>query len=131
MSATDPIADMLVNLRNANATGLAESQMPYSRLKSDIARVLKKEGYIEDFKVLKDGKKTRLQIMLKGKGEGRAIVGLRRVSTPGRRKYVGSREIPRVLAGMGCAILSTPRGVMTGQQAKKDNVGGEVLCYVW
>lgn len=131
MSSTDPIADMLVSLRNANTTGLPEAQVPYSRIKSDVARVLKKEGYIEDFKLVKDGKKMRLAIFLKGRGEGRAMVGLRRISTPGRRKYVGVREIPRVLAGMGCCVLSTPRGVMTGQQAKKENIGGEVLCYVW
>lgn len=128
---SDPIADMLTRLRNAKGAGHTQLELPHSRLKSDIARVLKKEGYIDDFKLQKEGKKTRIQILLKGQKEGSAIVGLRRISTPGRRKYVGAREIPRVLAGMGVCILSTPRGVMTGRQAKKENIGGEVLCYVW
>jgi len=131
MSVSDPISDMLTRLRNANGAGHSQVQLPHSRLKSDIARVLKKEGYIEDFKLQKEGKKTHIQIVLKGRGEGCAIAGLRRISMPGRRKYVGTREIPRILGGMGTCILSTPRGVMTGHQAKKENVGGELLCYVW
>ncbi|MDD2707246.1 MAG: 30S ribosomal protein S8 [Verrucomicrobiae bacterium] len=131
MSATDPIADMLTAIRSALLCGHPGLKIPHSRLKSDIARVLKKEGYIEDFKVLKEGAKTALQIALKNARGGRVIVGLRRISTPGRRKYVNSKEIPRVLGGMGICILTTPRGVMSGQQAKKENVGGEVLCHVW
>ncbi|MBI4027693.1 MAG: 30S ribosomal protein S8 [Verrucomicrobia bacterium] len=131
MNLTDPIADMLMRLRNAGQRGKPEVRLPHSRIKSDMARVLKREGYIEDFKVQKDGKKLDLQITLKGKGEGRAITGLRRISTPGRRKYVGVRDIPRVLGGMGVAILSTPQGVMAGHDARKKNVGGEVLCHVW
>jgi len=133
MNISDPISDMLTRLRNANAAGHTQVQLPHSRLKSDITRVLKREGYIEDFKLQKDGKKTNIQIVLKrlGQEKGGSIVGLRRISTPGRRKYVGVREIPRVLGGMGICVLSTPRGVMTGHQAKKENTGGELLCYVW
>ncbi len=133
MNISDPISDLLTRLRNANTAGHAQLQLPHSRLKSDITRVLKREGYIEDFKLQKDGKKTNIQIVLKRQGQekGGSIVGLRRISTPGRRKYVGVREIPRVLGGMGICVLSTPRGVMTGHQAKKENIGGELLCYVW
>ncbi len=131
MNISDPIADMLTRLRNANSHGIAETQMPHSRLKSDIARVLKKEGYIQDFKLQKDGPRLSLKIQLKGEPEGRAIQGLRRISTPGRRRYVGAREIPRVLGGMGICILSTSSGVVSGQEAKKKNMGGELLCYVW
>jgi small subunit ribosomal protein S8 len=127
----DPISDMLARLRNANLRGLADLQLPYSRVKSDIARVLKKEGYIEDFKLQKEGKKTSLQISLRGKAENKALQGLKRVSTPGRRRYVGVRDIPRVLGGMGICIVSTSSGVMTGREAKKKNIGGEVLCQIW
>ncbi len=131
MNISDPVADMLTRLRNAHLSGMAQVHIPHSQLKSDIARVLKREGYIDDFKVEKDGQKLKLQVALRGKGETRAITGLRRISTPGRRKYVGARDIPRVLGGMGTCILSTSSGVMTGRDAKKKNVGGEVLCYVW
>lgn len=131
MNLSDPIADMLTRLRNAGRAGDPQLQLPHSRLKSDIARVLKREGYIEDFKVNKDGGKINLQITLKGKRESSALAGLKRVSTPGRRKYVGARDIPRVLGGMGICILSTSSGILTGHEAKKKNVGGEVLCNIW
>lgn len=131
MNISDPIADMLTRLRNANMVGKTELLIPHSRLKSDIARVLKKEGYIEDFKLQKEGKKTNLQITIRGKGETRAVTGLSRISTPGRRRYVGARDIPRVLGGMGICIVSTSSGVMSGHEARKKNVGGEVLCHVW
>ena len=131
MTISDPIADMLTRLRNANLSGKQELLLPYSRLKSDIARVLKREGYIEDFKLQKNDQKTQIQIMMKGKGEEKALSGLRRMSPPGSRKYVGARDIPRVLGSMGICVLSTSNGVMTGQEAKKKNIGGEVLCYVW
>lgn len=131
MNISDPISDLLVRLRNANAVGLTEVVLPHSRLKSDVVRVLKREGYISDFKLQKDGKKSNLQVTLKGKGEGRALTGLKRISTPGRRKYVKSTDIPRVLGGMGVCILSTSSGVMSGQEAKKKKVGGEILCQVW
>ena len=131
MNISDSISDMLVRLRNANLSGRTDLQIPHSRLKSDIARVLKREGYITDFKLEKDGKKINLCISLKGKGESSALLGLRRISTPGRRKYVGARDIPRILGGMGVCILSTSSGVMSGHEAKKKNIGGEVLCHVW
>ena len=122
---------MLTRLRNAQSTGVGELQIPHSRVKADIARVLKREGYIEDFKVQKDGAKTSIQVVLKGERGNRALAGLKRISSPGRRKYVGSRDIPRVLGGMGVCILSTSEGIMTGQEARKKNKGGEVLCHVW
>ena len=131
MNVSDPIADMLTRLRNAALAGKAQLLIPHSRLKSDIARVLKREGYIGEFKVQKNGKKTNLQVTLKGDDAGRAVSGLQRISTPGRRKYVGVREIPRVLGGMGICILSTSGGVLAGHEAKKKNLGGEVLCHVW
>ena len=131
MNISDPISDMLTRLRNATIAGHADVLLPHSQLKSDIARVLKREGYIEDFKLVKEGKKTNLQLILKGKRETRAMQGVKRISTPGRRKYIGVRDIPRVLGGMGICILSTSSGVMSGQEAKKKNIGGEVLCHVW
>jgi len=131
MSTTDPIADMLTSLRNANQAGKPEILVPHSRVKADMVRVLKREGFINDFKVQRDGKKTRIQVFLKGTGEGRAVTGLRRISKPGGRRYVSTKEIPRVLAGMGICILSTSGGVMTGQEARKRNLGGEVLCTAW
>jgi small subunit ribosomal protein S8 len=131
MNITDPIADMLTRIRNANRAFKAETEVPHSRLKTEIARVLKQEGYIEDFQVeTTDGKKI-IKIRLKIVGKERALVGLRRVSKPGLRRYVGCDDIPRVLGGMGTVILSTPRGVMTGRAAKKARVGGEILAYVW
>lgn len=131
MNISDPISDMLTRLRNANIAGRSELSLPHSRLKSDIARVLKREGYIEEFKLQKEGKKTNIQIVLRGRGETRALSGLKRVSSPGNRAYVGARDIPRVLGGMGICIISTSVGVMTGQEAKKKNIGGEVLCHIW
>ncbi|NUN93156.1 MAG: 30S ribosomal protein S8 [Verrucomicrobiae bacterium] len=131
MSVTDPIADMLTRLRNARMRGLTAVEIPHSKLKSDIARVLKREGYIADCAVVKEGKKTRIKVDLKSGVEGGGMIGLRRVSTPGVRRYVRAREVPRVLGGMGICILSTSSGVMTGREARKKNVGGELLCQVW
>ena len=131
MNISDPISDLLTRVRNANQVGISQIKVPHSRLKIDMVRVLKREGYIEDFKLQKDDKKVNIQIVLKGSGESRALTGLKRISTPGRRKYVGVHDIPRVLGGMGTCILSTSSGIMTGQEARKKNVGGEVLCYVW
>ena len=127
---TDPIADLLTRIRNANQALLPALAMPHSRLKERIAHILKREGYIADCSVDGDKIKT-LKLRLKYQGRKGVIEGLRRVSTPGLRHYVGARDIPRVLGGMGVAILSTPRGVMTGVEARKQNVGGEVLCYIW
>lgn len=127
---TDPISDLLTRLRNANHALLPAVALPHSRLKEHIARLLKREGYIADYAV--EGTKIKtLKIKLKYAGRKGAIEGLRRVSSPGLRRYVGATEIPRVLGGMGVAILSTPRGVLSGTEARRLNVGGEVLCYVW
>ena len=127
---TDPISDMLTRIRNAHAALLPMVELPHSKIKERIAHILKKEGYITDCSV--DGKPAR-KIKLKLKYEGRkgVIEGLRRVSSPGLRRYVGSTEIPRVLGGMGTSIVSTSQGVMTGTDARKNKLGGELLCFVW
>ena len=128
---TDPISDMLTRIRNAHLALLPAMDLPHSRIKESIASILKREGYIIDFAV--DGKAATKKITLKLKYDGRkgVIEGLRRVSTPGLRHYVGATDIPRVRGGLGTAILSTSKGVMTGVQARKNNLGGEVLCYIW
>ncbi|RMF29289.1 MAG: 30S ribosomal protein S8 [Chloroflexi bacterium] len=135
MTVTDPIADMLTRIRNALMAGHTTVAMPSSKMKVAIARILKEEGYIEDFVVGDERPQPVLRIQLKYVGQRRhrrpVITGLKRVSKPGRRVYVGKREIPWVLSGMGIAILSTPKGVLTDQQARRLGVGGEVLCYVW
>jgi small subunit ribosomal protein S8 len=127
---TDPIADLLTRIRNANRALLPEVQLRHSKLKESVTRVLKDEGYVSDCSVEGESKRI-LKVKLKYSGRKGVIVGLRRVSRPGLRRYVGAQEIPRVLGGLGVAILSTPRGVMSGTEARKQNVGGEVLCYVW
>ncbi len=127
---TDPISDLLTRIRNASRALLPVVELPHSKIKESVARVLKQEGYIAECAV-EGATIKKLKLKLKYQGRKGVIVGLRRVSTPGLRRYVGSTEIPRVLAGMGTAILSTPRGVMTGESARKQNVGGEVLCYIW
>ena len=133
----DPIADMLTRIRNAQMAGHAAVAMPSSNIKKEIARILKEEGFIEDFCV-NEGEKasqTTLQIKIKYAGERRSrkpvITGIERVSRPGRRVYTRHDEIPWVLSGMGISILSTPKGVMTGQRARQEGVGGEILCKVW
>jgi small subunit ribosomal protein S8 len=127
---TDPISDMLARIRNAQQALLTDIDVPHSKLKESIARILKREGYITDCAV--DAKSPRvLKLKLKYTGRKGVITGMRRISKPGLRDYVGATEVPRVLGGMGTAILSTPRGVLTGQDARKQNVGGEVLCFVW
>jgi len=137
MSVTDPIADMLTRIRNAIIVGHPSVAMPSSNLKTAIAKILKEEGFITGFEVVDGpgpGQKT-LRVRLKYIGERRqrrsVITGLERISRPGRRIYTGKKEIPWVLSGMGVAILSTPKGVMTGQRARQLGVGGEVLCKVW
>lgn len=127
---TDPIADFLTRLRNASRSGTAELLVPYSRMKADLAAILKKEGYISDFEVKTDGR-PKLRIVNKFAGKTPAITGLKRVSRPGLRRYVGAGDIPRVLGGMGVSILSTPRGVLSGREARRQHVGGELLAYVW
>jgi len=127
---TDPISDMLTRIRNAGHALLPTVNIPHSKLKEGIAQILKKEGYVADVAV--DGKVAKtLKLRLKYQGKKPTIEGLRRISRPGLRHYVGATDIPRVLGGMGVAVLSTPEGVMTGVQARKKNLGGEVLCYVW
>ena len=127
---TDPIADMLTRIRNANQALLTNVELPHSRVKEGIARLLKQEGYLAEYEV--QGKPTRtLKLKLKFQGRKGVIEGIRRVSSPGLRRYVGSGEIPKVLGGMGVAILSTPKGILTGVEARRQNVGGEVLCYIW
>jgi small subunit ribosomal protein S8 len=130
MSMTDPIADMLVRIRNAQMVGHAEVVMPASRLKNSIAKVLKDEGYIEDFALRDNGAKKELAIALKYYAGRPVIERLERVSKPGLRVYKGRDDIPRVMNGLGVAILSTSRGVMTDRKARADGVGGEVLCIV-
>jgi len=135
---TDPIADMLTRIRNANKALHAHTEMPTSRLKEEIARLLKEEGYISDFKVEKGDTRPQklaydvLIIDLKyGRNRERIITDLRRISKPGRRVYARKDRLPRVLGGMGTAILSTSRGLMTSRNAEQEGVGGEVVCFVW
>jgi len=128
---SDPIADFLTRLRNAATAKKAETNAPYSKVKVEIARILKQEGYISNYEVNTEGAFPEIRITNKFVNRTPAITGLKRVSKPGLRRYVGSQEIPRVLGGLGISILSTPRGVITGREAKKQNVGGELLAYVW
>jgi small subunit ribosomal protein S8 len=127
---TDPISDMLTRIRNANLALLGEIVFSHSKLKANIASILKQEGYIADCTVEGKAVKT-IKLKLKYEGRKGVIAGLRRVSSPGLRRYVSATEIPSVLSGMGTAIVSTPKGVMTGTQARKQNLGGELLCFVW
>lgn len=135
MTMSDPVADMLTRMRNALDRQHQAVSMPYSRLKEAVAQVLKDEGYIEDYQVLPQSPQAVLRINLKYVGDRRTrkpiITALERVSKPGRRVYVGKQEIPWVLSGMGIAILTTSQGVMTGQQARRKQIGGEVLCKVY
>ena len=127
---SDPISDMLTRIRNAGRALLPAVELPHSRMKESVAKILKSEGYVADVAV-EGNKIKKLKIRLKYQGKKSVIEGIKRVSRPGLRRYVGATEIPRVLSGMGVSILSTPEGVMTGAQAKKKNLGGELLCYVW
>lgn len=132
MSMTDPIADMLTRIRNACMAKHEKVDIPGSRLKLEIARILKEEGYIKNYKFLKDNKQGVIRITLKYEEDRRPVIeGMERVSRPGRRVYIGAKEIPRVLGGFGIAILSTSRGVMTDRKAREMNTGGEILCKVW
>jgi len=126
----DPISDMLTRIRNANRALLPLVAVPHSKLKESLAGILKREGYITDFAV--EGKTVKvIKVKLKYQGKKSVIEGLRRVSTPGLRRYVGAGDIPRVRGGLGVAVVSTSEGVMTDNQARKKNIGGELLCYVW
>jgi small subunit ribosomal protein S8 len=132
MNVTDPIADMLTRIRNASLARHRELTLPSSRIKRDIARILVEEGFIESYATSQDGVQELLTIQLKYvEGKTPVVSGLKRISKPGLRVYARKTEIPRVLGGLGTAILSTSHGIMTGQSARKLNLGGEVLCYVW
>ncbi|HZR02874.1 MAG TPA: 30S ribosomal protein S8 [Burkholderiales bacterium] len=130
MSMSDPIADMLTRIRNAQASERTSVAMPCSRVKVAIAQVLKDEGYIDDFKVSSDGPRSTLEVALKYYAGRPVIEKIERVSRPGLRIYKGSKEIPQVMNGLGIAIVSTSRGVMTDRKARSNNIGGEVLCIV-
>jgi small subunit ribosomal protein S8 len=130
-TVTDPIADFLARVRNGVRAQKPEVLIPYSKIKAEIARIFKEEGYISDYSVDTSGAHPRIKVMNKLVDRSSAIAGLRRVSRPGLRRYVGADEIPRVLGGMGVAILSTSRGILSGREARKQKVGGELLAYVW
>lgn len=132
MTMTDPVADMLTRIRNANKAHREFVDIPKSALKLALIRVLKSEGFVEDFKIVDAAPQGFLRVFLKYSPGGEAVIrGLRRVSTPGSRKYVGKKKIPRPLGGLGVAILTTPKGIMTDTQARRDGLGGEILCYAW
>ena len=126
----DPISDMLTRIRNAQRALLPAVEIPHSKMKESIAHILKLEGYVAEITVAGKPFKT-IKLQLKYQGKKSVIEGLRRVSRPGLRQFVGAKEIPRVRGGLGVAVLSTPEGVMTGNTARKKNLGGELLCYVW
>jgi small subunit ribosomal protein S8 len=129
---TDPIADMLTRIRNANRALHDQVQMPSSRMKEEIARILRDEGYIRDYRIEKGSSYDMLVVELKfGRNRERVISGLRRVSRPGRRVYARKDRLPRVLGGMGTAILSTSKGLVTSRTAQEEGIGGEVVCFVW
>lgn len=132
MTMTDPVADMLTRVRNAAKARFNSVDIPGSKMKIDIARILKDEGYIRNYKFIKDAKQGILRIYLKyGSGQDSVIYGLDRVSKPSRRVYVRSKDIKPVFNGLGTAILSTSRGIMTDRKARKENLGGEVICNIW
>jgi len=129
---SDPIADMLTRVRNALAARHPKVDVPASKLKTEIARIMKEEGYITNYKVAEEGAKKTIKIYLKYGSDSRPVISeIERVSRPGCRVYVGQQNIPRVLGGLGINILMTPRGVMTGRTAHREKVGGEILCRIW
>jgi small subunit ribosomal protein S8 len=132
MVMTDPIADMLTRVRNANKEFKTEVDVPHSKIKLEVARLLKENGFIRDYKEVKVNNKNFIKIEMKyGRSKERIINGIRRISKPGLRIYVGKNDIPRVLGGLGLAIMSTPKGLISDKDSRKLGVGGEVLCYVW
>ncbi len=132
MVTTDPIADMLTRIRNANTVMRDVVEVPSSRVKRDIAKILKDEGYIRDYEVGADRKQGILRLYLKyGPNKQKVITGLKRISKPGLRVYANKDNIPKVLGGLGIAVISTPKGIMADRAARKEGVGGEVICYVW
>ena len=132
MGMTDPVADMLTRIRNASSAYHETVDIPASRLKTEMARILKEEGYIRDYKIIEDQKQNIIRVFLKyGPNRQRTITGLKRISKPGLRVYANKDEVPKVMRGLGVAIMSTSQGVMTDREAREKGVGGEVLCYVW
>ena len=129
---TDTIADMLTRIRNANSMGYTDVTVPASKLKVELARILKEEGFIKDYKVVSQDVRKTIELTLKyGNKKEKVITGLKRISKPGLRVYVKSDEVPKVLNGLGIAIISTSKGIMTDKDARKQNLGGEVLAYIW
>ncbi len=128
---TDPIADMLARVRNASQAGHKRVDMPVSKLKAEIARILMETHFVHDYKVLDDGRHGVLRLYLKYHEDRPVIRGMKRISTPGRREYAGVADLPRVRNGLGTAIISTSRGIMTDREARENNVGGEVLAAIW
>ncbi len=132
MTMTDPIADMLTRIRNANLVGHDKVEIPASNIKRAIAEILKREGFIRDAEFISDDKQGMIRLFLKyGKNQERVITGLKRISKPGLRVYAKHDGLPRVLGGLGTAVISTSRGIMTDKEARKEQIGGEVLCYIW
>lgn len=129
---TDPIADMLTRIRNANVVKHETVDVPASNMKKELARILLEEGFVRGYDVIEDGKQGIIRIQLKyGQSGERVISGLKRISKPGMRVYAANHEIPKVLNGLGISVISTSKGILTDKQARKENVGGEVICYVW
>ena len=131
MVVTDPIADMLTRIRNANIARIKQVEVPASNIKKELARLLKEEGYIQNYELIEDNKQGVIRLYLKFNGKKRVITGLKRISRPGLRVYVEKDQIPKVLGGLGVAILSTSKGVVTDKIARQMGVGGEVLCFIW
>ncbi len=132
MTMTDPIADMLTRIRNANTAGHDTVEIPASKMKKSIAQILKDEGFINDFEVIEDGKQGIIKVTMKyAAGKERVISGIKKISKPGLKVYAKAEDVPRVLGGLGIAILSTSKGVISDKEARKLGIGGEVICYVW
>jgi len=132
MSMTDPLANMFLRIRNGSKAKFEKVDVPFSKLKQEIAKILKEEGFIKNFKLLTDDNQHEvIQIFLKYDASRKGLINIKRISRPGRRVYVGKDQIPSVMSGLGISILSTPKGILTDKSARKANVGGEVMCYVW
>ena len=132
MTMTDPIADMLTRIRNANTVGHETVEIPASKMKKAIAEILKEEGYITDFDVIEDDKQGMIKVTMKyGSNKERVISGIKKISKPGLKVYAKANEVPKVLGGLGIAIISTSKGIVSDREARKLGVGGEVICYVW
>ncbi len=131
MVMTDPIADMLTRIRNATIVKDKVVEIPFSKIKLELAKILKEEGYILDHEFVEDGSQGRIRVYLKYNGKENVITGLKRISKPGLRVYAQKEEIPKVLGGLGIAVLSTSKGIITDRKARIEGIGGEVICYVW